>query len=128
MSLLRALQAGVAVADTVTKSLQAKVVYRLLLDAGSGKAERVYADPVELPAIVDRKQQSVRTASGEMSVSRSSVLFLDIEALVRATGGSGVGMFDTITLPDGTTGPILDIKGFVDRSTGHPISTEVFLG
>ncbi len=63
-----------------------------------------------------------------MSVSRASVLFLDIAALVTATGGAGIDDNDIITLPDGTTGPILNLAGFTDAGTGHPVATEVFLG
>jgi len=53
---------------------------------------------------------------------------LDIAALVAATNGAGIDDHDVIVLPDGTTGPILDMSGFIDAGTGHPIATEVFLG
>jgi hypothetical protein len=79
-------------------------------------------------AIVDWKQKQLRLATGQLSVSRASVAFLDIAALVAATGGEGVDDNDLIVLPDGTTGPIIDMSGFIDAGTGHPVMTEVWLG
>jgi hypothetical protein len=127
MSLLDVVRSAVALANTVTQPLQATVSFRRFLSA-DGEGVRTYAAAVDLEAIVDWKQKSIRTATGELSVSRSSVAFLDIAALVAATGGEGIGDNDLIVLPDGTTGPILDMSGFVDAGTGHPVMTEVWLG
>jgi hypothetical protein len=127
MSLLDVVRAGVALANTITQPLQATVVYERRLtsdDQGTG----AFAAPVNLKAIVDWKQKQIRTPTGELSVSRSYVMFLDIVALVAATGGEGINDQDLITLPDGTTGPILDMSGFIDAGTGHPVATELWLG
>lgn len=127
MSLLDTIRLGVAVANNVTKSLQPLVTYeRSLGDNGFGTNN--YAAPVQLHAIVDWKQKHLRTQSGELTVSRASVQFLDIQEVVAATGGVGIDDDDKITLPDGTTGPIIDMSGFIDAGTGHPFATEVFLG
>lgn len=132
MSLLDALRAGVAVANTVTKPLQATVQFRHYVSS-DGEGTKTYNPPVGLPAasldaICDWIQRSLRTMTGELTVSRTAVMFLDIDALVAATGGEGINDDDVIILPDGTTGPILDMKGFIDKGTGHPIATEVYLG
>src|SRR5678815_4774940 len=124
MSLLDVLRTGVKVADTVTKPVQATVTFRK--DLGNDEfGEKTLGGPVKLKAIVDWKQKQVRTASGILSVSRASVMFLDIDALKKATNNEGIGDEDIITLPDGTTGPILDMSGFIDAGTGIPIATEV---
>jgi RNase P/RNase MRP subunit POP5 len=81
-----------------------------------------------LQAIVDWKQRQLRTQEGILSVSRASVAFLNVQALSTATNGEGVNDEDIIVLPDGTTGPILDMGGFIDAGTGHPVATEVYLG
>lgn len=127
MSLLDVLRSAVVIADTVTKPLQPFVTYSRY----TGEDEygtKTYATAVQLAAIVDWKQKQVRTLSGVLSVTRSSVMFLDINALDAATGGEGIDDNDLIVLPDGTTGPILDMSGFIDAGTGHPLATEVLLG
>lgn len=127
MSLLDVLRQGVKIADTVTKPLQATVqFYRMIRIDGRGT--KTYAAPVPLLAIVDWKQKQLRTQAGVLSVSRASVTFLDIAALTAATAGNGIDDSDKIVLPDGTTGPILDMSGFIDAGTTLPLATEVFLG
>lgn len=127
MSLLDVVRSAVAVADGVTRPLQATVSYERYTGSDA-YGTQVFAAPVSLRAVVDWRQKQLRTTSGILSVSRASVMFLDIAALVAATGGAGISDEDKITLPDGTTGPILDMSGFIDAGTGHPIATEVFLG
>jgi len=126
MSLADVVRNAVASANNATADLQADVTYErvILNEYGPGG----YDPPVTLKALVDWKQKQIRTATGVLSVSRASVLFLDAQALVDATAGDGINDEDRITLPDGTTGPILDMAGFIDAGTGHPFATEVFLG
>jgi hypothetical protein len=127
MSLLDVLRSGVAIVDKVTRPLQATVSYEQCtsVDASGTKA---YASAVPLKAVVDWKQRQVRSMSGVLSVSPASVMFLDILALVVATGGDGVDDKDRITLPDGQTLAILNMGGFIDAGTGKPVATEIFLG
>jgi hypothetical protein len=127
MSLLDVLRSGVAIANTVTKPLQATVSYSRYIGEDA-YGTKTYATAVNLAAITDWKQKQVRTLSGVLSVTRSSVMFLDINALNAATNGEGIDDNDLIVLPDGTTGPILDMSGFIDAGTGHPLATEVLLG
>lgn len=120
-------RSAVGIADKVTKPLQASVSYERFVSQDA-YGTRTYAAIVYLKAIVEWKQRSVRTTTGDLSVSRSSVMFIDIKELVSATSGEGVDDNDRIILPDGTTGPILDMSGFIDAGTGHPIATECWLG
>lgn len=132
MSILDVLRSGVAIANKVTKPLQATIQYRHFL-SNDGYGAPTYVPDVSLPAltpktIVDWKQKQVRTQSGILSVSRASVMFLDIAELVAITNGEGISDEDMIILPDGTTGPILDMSGFIDAGTTLPLATEVWLG
>ncbi len=127
MSLLDVVRVGMKVADGVTKPLQPSVTFKRYLSS-DGYGTKTYAPAVQLKAIVDWKQRQVRMTSGVLSVSRSSVMFLDINALVAATAGQGVNDEDIVILPDGTTGPILDMSGFIDAQTGHPVATELWIG
>lgn len=127
MGLLNVINLAVKTADKVTKDLQPEVTFERYLSS-DGAGGKTYASPVGLKAIVEDKQQIVRTLSGELSQSKTTIIFLDIKALLAATGGNGVQEADKITLPSGESGPILSVGGFISRETGIPVATEVFLG
>jgi hypothetical protein len=127
MSLLDVLRAGVAIADKITKPMQAVVMYERELSA-DGWGTGTFAAPTPLRALVDFKAVQVRTKDGVLSVTRSTITLLDITEVVAATNGQGIGNNDRFTFPDGDTGPTLDIGGFVDAGTGHPIATTVMIG
>jgi hypothetical protein len=129
MGLLDDLRDAVAIADSETKDIQSTVTLKRYLSDDDGYGSPSYAPDVTLQAIVDWKQKQVRTKEGILSVSRAIVTFLDAAALRDATDGNGIDDDkDVIVLPDGTTGPILDLGGFIDRETTHPLATEVILG
>lgn len=127
MSLLDTLRTGVKIVDKVTKPLQPTVTYRRAT-GNDGYGNVTFAAPVSLRAIVDFARKQVRTPSGELTVTRATIDLLDVAAVVAATNGQGIGNDDQFTLPDGDTGPILDISGFIDAGTGNPVATTVMLG
>lgn len=121
MGLLDTVRSAVAVADALTRDLQATVVHTAATLPQDARGEPTApASPVSRPAIVEMKQHVVKTTGGQMVTSKAKVTFLDAAVVV--------GLLDKIVLPDGTTGPILDVEGFVDRGTGRPILNEVYLG
>lgn len=127
MSLLDTLRSAVKIADNVTRPVQSTVTFHRRLTSDK-EGTSTFAAPVALRAVVDWKATQVRTPQGVLTSSRASVTFLDVAKLSSATGGNGVSDLDRIVLPDGTTGPILNLSGFVDAGTGRPVATEVFLG
>jgi hypothetical protein len=129
MSLLTVVRSGVALADKITKPLQATVSYERCASTNvDGYGAKSYEAAVSLLAIVDWNAKSLRTVQGDLTVCRATISLLDINAVVAATDGEGVGDDDKFTLPDGTTGPVLDLRGFIDAGTGHPLATDVMLG
>ena len=132
MSLLAILRSGVAIADKVTKPLQPEVRYWRYVseDAYGGQTYSPVLTSAGIPlrAIVDYKSTQVRTREGILTVSRALITLLDIAAVVAATNGLGIGNDDRFVLPDGDSGPLLDIRGFIDAGTGHPIATEIVIG
>jgi hypothetical protein len=127
MSLLNVVRSAVKTADLATRPLQATVSYQRYTGQDAF-GDPSFAASVSLLAIVDWRARQRRTATGVLTVSRAMVTFLDASALAAATAGNGIDDKDVLTLPDGTTGPILDLGGFVDAGTGLPIATEAFLG
>lgn len=112
---------AVAIANGVTLSLglQASVTHEAFLGQNA-RGDRSYGPPVARPALVTLKNRSVVTSTGELTVSNAQIVFLDASVII--------GDDDRITMPDGTTQPIIDRRGFIDPGTGRPILTEVFLG
>jgi len=111
---------NVAVADRLTTTLQSTVTH-YAFSSETDEGVRAY-DPTtgtKRLAVVRFQQRKFRTVAGEEVVSRAKVLFvrpLTIDAR------------DKIVLPDGTTGPILDMQGTVDPETGEPYATTIWLG
>jgi len=127
MSLLNVLRAGVKIADTVTKTLQANVFFERMTGTDPYGGGTYAEGMITLKAIVDWKQEEVRRANGVLSLAKVSVQFLDVAALSAATGGRGIQEADRIVLPSGETGEILSVDGFIDAGTSQPIATRVFM-
>lgn len=117
--MLDIVRSGVAIANKLTADVQADVMHESFLGQ-TVKGDRQYSAPVSRPAIVQMKQKSVLTASGELTMSNAQIVILDPTVVITDD--------DRFTLPDGTTQPIIRRAGFVDRGTGLPILTEIFLG
>jgi hypothetical protein len=128
MSLLDALVAGVAVANTVTKQgkLQATVLFSHCV--GSDQYGPIYAAPVPLLVILDQTQKQVRDRSGVLSASSAQLQFLDPTAIAAATPGDGrIRDIDLIQLPDGSQGAIMSVGGYVNGVTGYAVAPMVYI-
>jgi hypothetical protein len=120
MGLMDLAHSMIEFADNFTQAqgVQATVQHESFI-SGGGAGSSTHMPPVARPAIVEYKQREVRTSSGEVAMSASTVTFLDPTV--------EVDINDRITLPNGESGPILALGAFVD-STQKPILTEVYLG
>lgn len=132
MALLDVLRAGVKVADGITKSFQGQVEYHRYVGQ-TGTGTKTYVPPlgtqtIFLDAIVDLSSKIVRSQSGELVQCSASILLLNVAQVVEATGGAGVSDEDVFILPNGQTGPVVALKGFMDAGTSQPVAVEVYLG
>lgn len=118
MSLASIVRSGVALADRLTASLHVQVVhYTRTSTDGYGKPE--YDGGTARMAIVESVAANLRTTAGDVITPKTKVTFPRPVA---------VSNLDKIVLPDGTTGPILDIVGLVDPATNAVYMVEVLLG
>lgn len=128
MSLDAIVRAGLATAKKITADLQVDVTHAAWTGV-DGYALPTFASAITRKAIVERRQRIIRTTSGETVMSRATVLFLEP---IKKNGASGrtepIDPRDVITLPDGTTGPIVDVNGLMDPTTDRPYYAEVFIG
>jgi hypothetical protein len=130
MSLADVVRSGISIANTVTEDGELQLDVTLEAWTGSdAHGAPTYATAVSIPAIVEMKNRLVKLKNGEVVASRAQVTFL---RPVTANGATGrrepIDPRDKITLPDGETGPILDVEGLFDSSTNAPYMLSVFLG
>lgn len=132
MGLLNIIESAVRTANNVTLDLQSDIKFRKYIGQDL-TGEKTYSpasnvDPITLRCIVEDKQKIVKTPSGELSQSNTTLTFLDVAKLLSATNGDGIKEDDMIILPNGETGDILSVGGFINRNTKIPVATEVYLG
>lgn len=128
MGLDSVVRAAVSIADQVTSSLQVAVMhYAYLSQDAFGKP--TYAVAVSRLAIVEYKIRQHMTATGKIVESRAKVSFI---RPVSPNGAAGrnepIDTRDKIILPDGTTGPIIDVTGLVDPTTSRTYLSEAYIG
>ena len=105
MGLQGTIAAGIATADTVTKSLQANVTHEAWTgNDGYGVPE--YASGVTLTMLVEQRQEQVRDIKGVEPVDPR----------------------DRFTLPDGSTQYVAAVGGLVNPDISAPYMLEVWLG
>lgn len=129
MGLASVIRSGVAIINSVTSDLQVTVVHYAWL-SNNDDSESVYDTGVNLSAIVEYgKEQLLQTDGRELLVKGTSIMII---GPVTDNGGSNrrepIDPRDRFTLPDGTSGPILSMKGVADPLTGDQYVYEVFLG
>lgn len=122
-------RAGVALADSITTTLQVAVSH----EAWTGQdafGEATYAAATFPLAIVEQKVSQVRSRlTGQMIMTKAKVSFLRPIAPNGAAGrAEPVDTRDRITLPDGFTGPIVAVNSLTDPTTSRGYLTEVYLG
>jgi hypothetical protein len=129
MSLASIVRKGVATANSCTSSLQVSVSHYPWI--GYNKAgEDIWAGTaVTLQALSEKKRMLVR---GPLSEELKEVTVLTIIGPVAANGTAErrepIDPRDKLVLPDNSTGPILDVSGLDDPSTGRPYMYMVTLG
>lgn len=114
--------------DTVTKSAQTTVVIsRWIGQSYDGTAS--YAAPVSYKAVVNYKQEQRQSPNGQSRVSKAHVIILSpMDPLGVANRSEPLDERDLVTLPNMSTGPILETAGVVDPATGRPYMHEIWLG
>lgn len=134
MSLRNILFNAVATINTVTKDVHSPVIHRAWIGQ-DGYGKPVYASPtlgsdgLPLRGIVDLKQRLRNLDSGRVVMTKAHIVFTEPVPVNGTPGRSEpIDKRDLIILQDGTTGPIADVDGFIDRATGHPYFSQVWLG
>jgi hypothetical protein len=119
---------AVALANNVTKSLQVVIRYEPWIGQDEYGTPR-YGSRQDLLVIIEYKNKWFSTRSGQEMLVRANIFFLQPLTANGATGrAEPLDNRDRITLPDGTTGPILSVDGVTDSNTQYPYYHAVALG
>lgn len=118
---------GVALADSLTSDLQPDVAFEAWVGQDAfGKA--LYAAPLSVACLVERKQKLVRNPTGEEVMSSHALTILRPLAPNGAPQRSEpIDTRDRFTLADGTTGTIINTEGFDDPVTNASYFAQVWL-
>ena len=130
MSLATVVRNAVALAKSVTSTLQDNITLAAWTGQATSGAKPTYAAGVTLPALIEQGPTSFRTARGEVIAVKAVVHILQpVAANGAANREEPIDPRDKITLPNGTVGaPIMGAEGFVDPSTNLPYLYTVALG
>ena len=91
-----------------------------IFTSSNGRGKDSYSTASPSPrALVDKTAQRHYTSNGVLVQIVATLIFLD---------PVNIGPDDRLTLPDGTTAPIVDTGGFLDSGTGRAFVTTVKLG
>jgi len=130
MGLSAIVRNGVRLANRLTADLQVVVQHKRWV--GQDRfGQDVYDDIlVDRYALVEHKPGMRKQADGSEIIYRTTVTFVGpIVALDGVDNRSEpFDLRDFLVMPDGSTGPILDISGLLDPATGKPYLYEIALG
>jgi hypothetical protein len=128
MSLDQTVRGAVAKIDSVTKSLQTTILLsRWISQTYDGTPS--YGAPEPFQAVVEYKQEQRQSPTGQTRVSKAHITIISpIEPVGAAERSEPIDERDLVTLPNLTTGPILETSGLVDPVTGLPYMHEIWLG
>jgi len=128
MGLDATVRAAIATISTATADLQATVAHAAWTGK-DGYNKPSFAAPVSRQALVEMKQRLRRLPNGQEVLQQAAVTFI---GPISANGATGrrepVDPRDTITLPNGYSGPILNVEGLIDPTTNRPFMVQVWLG
>jgi hypothetical protein len=128
MALDDIIRSGIALADSITKSLQPTIRYEPWIGQDEYGTPR-FGTRQDIRVIIEYKNKQFSTRSGKEPLIRAIIFFLHpIDANGAEDRAEPLDIRDRITLPDGTTGPILSVDGVADPDSSLPYYHAVALG
>lgn len=123
------LRSGVAIANTLTAGVQSNIIHEAWIDQDvHGIA--AFAAPVTLKAVIDLTRKKKKLADGRViTVVATLTIVGDVAPNGAANRYEPIDPRDVITLPDGTTGPIVleGPRSVMDPTTGRGFIHEIMI-
>lgn len=118
----------VGLANEITADLQSQITIHPWTGSNDN-AGPIYGTPYTISAVVEEHDRLVRLPSGQEIRQRAEIMIIQPIAANGATGRiEPIDTRDKIILQSGYTGPIRDVMGPTDPSTGNPYVYTVILG
>ena len=129
MPLDKVLRKGVETLSGVISDLKVLVKHEPWAGSSNSGQPAFSETAFYIPAVVSYQRRLVRDPTGN-EVQQHAVITITDPLPSQGTVGrrEPIDPRDKLTLPDGHTGPILDIKGVVDPDTDKPYVLEISLG
>lgn len=127
---LEILQGGIAIANSLTAGVQVEITHEAWIDQDV-HGDPVLADPVQIRCVLDLSRRQIQQEDGIIvTVVATATVVGDVSPNGAAGRVEPIDPRDIITLPDGTTGPIIQTapNSVVDPSTGRGLIHEILLG
>lgn len=122
------IRTGVALADSLTGSIQAAVMHSAWVGQDA-LGDDSYAAAVSRPAIVERMIRERQASDGRTIRATAEITFLRPIAPQGTAGRiEPIDSRDKLVLPDGFTDPVADVKALLDPDTGRGYYAIVYLG
>lgn len=126
---------GLPIIDEVTESLQGVIALRAWIGTDD-YSKPTYANAIFIPAIIEDATHLRRIGRGQTDITDAQETKLrsviTIPRPVAANGAANrkepIDPRDQITLPNGYTGPIVNVEGVIDPLTGKPYMFVIGLG
>ncbi len=132
MDLAAILTNGIAIADSVTKTVQGSITWEAFTGQDGYGAES-YASPVTIRGIIDYTRRRRHNADGVLVTVIASVTILEVVtpngASTNPPRSEPIDVRDRITLPNGATGPIMQAPGAVyNPAAARPFINDLLIG
>ncbi len=127
---LEVLRGGIALANQLTAGVQVTITHQAWIDQDTF-GDPVLADPVPIKCILDLTRRQLQQDDGvTVTVIATATIVGDVSPNGAAGRVEPIDPRDIITLPDGTTGPIINTapNSVVDPGTGRGLIHEILLG
>lgn len=119
---------GVEAAALVTGGEQRLITWQAWLGPKGGFGDQDYAPAVSLQALV-QLNPTVSRAPGELGILATIAVLQEIPPNGAPGRQEPIDPRDVITLPDGRTGPIVEVRhGMLNGNTGRPAMHQLKLG
>jgi hypothetical protein len=119
------IRSGLGTLNTLTSSLKVTVTHEAWVSKDV-HAKPSYADPISRQAIVEHRQEWMRTRDGNTLVAKPVVIITEPIADNGASGrAEPVDPRDRITLPDNRVLTQLRVEMVMDPATNRPYSYEI---
>ena len=127
MGLSALVRGAVATANKITADLQPEVTLERWI--GQNATGPLYGEEEFLPAVVEYGVDQIVNDAREIVPVQAKVTFI---RPIEPEGSRGrkepLDTRDRVKLPNGTSGPLVRVRGMVDGETGEPYMIEAWVG